>query len=280
MHRSRISLAIFAALCALALAGAGCGKEKKSKRQEGAAKTTTPDTPPTTPDTPPTTPDTPPTTPAGGSGTIAGSVAFTGTAPAMPKLKREADPFCAKTEMNDETVVVNGNGTLANVLVRIKPGSAKGAAAAGPVTVKQDNCMYRPRVQGAQTGQEVVIGNGDPTTHNVHAFGLLAGEGEESLYNLAQPKGAADITKDVGEYDVVKFKCDVHPWMYGYVVVTDHPFFAVTSDTGEFKIENVPAGKYTIEAWHEHFGMKTVEVEVTAGGSADPKLGYDGTEKG
>ena len=55
----------------------------------------------------------------------------------------------------------------------------------------------------------------------------------------------------------MKFKCDVHPWMTGYVAVTDHPFFAVTGDDGSFTIPNVPAGTYTIEAWHERFGTPT-----------------------
>ena len=264
MHRSKLVFVVSAAVVALAFGGAACGKDKKSRKK----------TEPTT-DSPPVT-DTPP---AGGTGTVSGKVDFTGTAPKMPALGRDADPFCAKTAMNAETVLVNANNTLANVLVRIKPGSVKGAAPTAPVSVGQDNCMYRPRVQGAMANQQIKIHNGDPTTHNVHAFDMRAGEGEESLYNLAQPKGAADIDKDANGYEVVKFKCDVHPWMLGYVVVSDHPFFAVTGDTGEFKLEGVPAGKHTIEAWHEHYGMKTADVNVAKDGTAEVKFTYDAGEK-
>jgi hypothetical protein len=63
---------------------------------------------------------------------------------------------------------------------------------------------------------------------------------------------------------IIKFKCDVHPWMTGYVGVSNHPFFAVTTSGGTFSIGKVPPGKYTLEAWHERFGTKTTEVTVAA----------------
>jgi hypothetical protein len=72
------------------------------------------------------------------------------------------------------------------------------------------------------------------------------------------------VKKFEGPSSIVKFKCDVHPWMTGYVAVTDHPFFAVTGDDGSFTIPNVPAGTYTIEAWHERFGSTTADVKVSA----------------
>ncbi|MCC7261086.1 MAG: DUF2012 domain-containing protein, partial [Candidatus Latescibacteria bacterium] len=53
-----------------------------------------------------------------------------------------------------------------------------------------------------------------------------------------------------------------HPWMAGYVVVTPHPYFAVTAADGSFEIKDVPAGKYVVEVWHEYLGTKTQEVTV------------------
>ncbi len=282
MHRTKLYLLLTAMTLALAVGGAACGKDKKSKRKKtasgqegggGGAKTTDGDKGDNDKGAGGG------AAAAGGSGTITGKVDFTGTAPEMPKLKRDADPFCAKTEMIAETVVVNENKTLRNVLVRIKPGTVKGPAPTAALDLKQEDCMYRPRVQGAMADQEITINNGDPTTHNVHAFDMRTGEGEESLFNLAQPKGAASITKDANGYEVMKFKCDVHPWMTAFVVVSDHPYFATTGEDGTFKLEGVPAGKYTLEAWHEHYGMKTTEVEVADKGSAEASFAYDGTEK-
>jgi hypothetical protein len=44
-----------------------------------------------------------------------------------------------------------------------------------------------------------------------------------------------------------------------------HPFFGVTEGSGVAKIENVPAGKHTVEVWHETLGKQMKEVEVKAG---------------
>ncbi len=198
--------------------------------------------------------------PAAATG-IRGAVKFSGTAPAAAPLRREADPFCAKTKMNDETVLVNPNGTLKNVLVRVIQGAAPAAAPSTPVeiVIDQNNCMYRPRVTGVMAGQPVKIRNSDPVLHNVHSY-LGAATG----FNRAQPKGGKDIeqTFTAGAH---KLKCDIHPWMTGWVVANANPFFAVTGDSGEYSL-NLPPGTYTLEAWHEKYGTQTATVTVTAAG--------------
>ena len=74
-------------------------------------------------------------------------------------------------------------------------------------------------------------------------------------------------------------KCDVHPWMTGYIGIVTHPYYAVSNATGAFKIANVPAGKQTITVWHEAYGPLTQTVEVKAGGTAVVNFTYAGTEK-
>jgi hypothetical protein len=66
----------------------------------------------------------------------------------------------------------------------------------------------------------------------------------------------------------LKFQCDVHPWMFAWVSVFDHPYYAISAKDGTFKISNVPAGKYTIQAAHRKAGMVTQEIEVKAGAPA------------
>src|SRR5438034_4471727 len=89
-----------------------------------------------------------PAPPAQGGGTINGKVKFTGAKPAMPKIDMTEEPKCkAKYQgvPTDETVVVNANGTLANVFVYVKsglPASYTAPAPAGPVTLDQDGCRY------------------------------------------------------------------------------------------------------------------------------------------
>jgi plastocyanin len=211
---------------------------------------------------------------AGGTGSIKGAVAFTGKAPELPKISRKADAYCGKTpEMVDESVVVNKNSTLKNVVVRVTNAPAPTGATPPTAAITQDNCSYTPRVQVILTGQPIGIRNGDQTLHNVHAY-----KGAATLFNQAQLAGSPVIEKKFADGGaVIKFKCDVHPWMLGWVVVNPNSFYAVTGDDGSFEIKDVPAGKYTVEAWHEKYGVKSAEVTV-GGAPSDTKFAFDGTE--
>ena len=209
---------------------------------------------------------------------IKGGVAFTGKAPPMPELKRQADPFCAKEKMNDEEVLVNKNGTLKNVIVRVTAGAQPAKAPAEPAHIDQSSCMYRPRVATVVEGQKLLIKNGDKTLHNVHTY-----LGKKTVFNKAQPPVASMPPIEwVAKGDaagILKFKCDVHPWMTAYVSISKNAFSAVTGDDGAFELKDVPAGTYTVEAWHERYGSKTMEVKVEAGKGGEAKFSYSGSEE-
>ena len=252
----------------LALAAIGCSKKEKEESSEPAAAEPAKAAPAAAEKA---------AEPAG-FGTVTGSVAFSGKAPEAAELPRKSDPVCAAKPMKSNEVIVNANATLKDVLVRITPGTVKGkfSAPADTVQVKQQDCMYMPRVQGAVAGQVVQVENDDKTMHNVHTY-----KGQETILNQGQPAGSPAIKKDsiASEAAVLKFKCDVHPWMEGFLVVTDHPFFHTTGADGAFKLDKVPAGKYTVEAWHSKYGLKTAQVTVEPNKSAEAKFSYDGTEK-
>ena len=209
---------------------------------------------------------------AAGGGVIKGSVKLDGTPPKAEPVNMKADPYCAKQQAGlSEEVVVGSGGGLKNVVVRI----AKGIATPPPppstaAVVDQNGCMYRPRVVVAQAGQTVEIRNSDQTLHNVHTY-----KGTSTLFNLAHIQGEPAKKKKfptVG--DIIKFKCDVHPWMTGWVLVSDNPHHAISGDNGNFEIKGVPAGKYTVEVWHEKYGTQTKEVTVADGAPVDLKLSF------
>ena len=159
--------------------------------------------------------------------------------------------------MTDPTVLVT-EGKLANVWVHVVQGAPDTPPPAIGVDVDQRDCMYSPRVTTAVVGQKVVARNGDPVLHNVHAY-----LGNSTLFNRGMPnEKAAPIEYTAAEPGMIRLRCDVHPWMRGYVAVSRNAFQAVSGPDGTFRIANLPAGRYTLEAWHEKLGAKTVEISA------------------
>jgi plastocyanin len=212
------------------------------------------------------------------AGDVTGKVTLKGTPP--PNKKFKMDPLCGKLhkvnlhEMPFYKVAKDGG--LGDVVVVLK--GAKGNAA-GPVVIDQVGCVYVPYVATAQTGQTITVKNSDPLMHNVHPTPKNTAGGNKE-YNLAQPvKGMKNDFKFPAAETFLRFKCDVHQWMFSYVSVFDHPFHAVTDENGNFTIKNVPAGEYEIEAIHRKVHGATAasgykgdvqKVKVTAaGGKAD-----------
>jgi plastocyanin len=200
-------------------------------------------------------------------GDVKGVVTVVGKLLPPEDLKRNSDAFCAQKQMKDEQIVADAKGRVANVLVHIN-GLPATPPPAEKASLSQDECMYRPRVLGVVAGQTLAIRNGDPVLHNVHTY-----EGARTLFNTAQVPGTPNIEKTFTQNGtMLKFKCDIHPWMTGYVWVQNNRYFAVTDKDGSFEIKDVPAGTWEIEAWHERFGTKTGKITVQKGKPAEIKL--------
>jgi plastocyanin len=199
------------------------------------------------------------------AGELKGTVMIDGMAPKNEAIRMNADPVCqreAKGPQTQETYEVGTDGkSLANVFVYVKDGL--GNYSYDPPTtmavIDQKECRYHPHVFGMRVGQPLEIVNDDPTLHNIHAIPKVNSE-----FNNGQPIQGMKMTHTFDKPEVmVPFKCDVHGWMNAYVGVLDHPYFAVTDETGSFDIKNLPPGTYTIEAWHEKLG--TMQQMVTIG---------------
>jgi len=203
-----------------------------------------------------------------GDATITGTVTYTGQVPNLQPIAMEADPQCAAKHdgpVQPQTLVLGDGNTVGNIFVQVKDGFAQGdfQPPTTPVVIDQEGCMYHPHVVGVMAGQPLEFWNSDGLLHNVH---LTPKENREQ--NLGMPASLTEkaVTLNTPEL-YAPVKCDVHPWMSAYVSVMSHPYFDVTEENGQFEI-TVPAGTYTIEAWHERLGTRTQEVTVAAGESA------------
>ena len=203
---------------------------------------------------------------------IHGRVSFSGE-DSDRRIRMNADPVCVSAHQDPVFTqqIVAREGGLANVFVWIKQAAPKpGGVISDPGVLHQEGCIFRPHVLGVQVGQPLLIRNEDPTGHNIHA---LAQANKE--FNMGQPFQGLETMQVFKKSEVmVRIKCDIHPWMSAYIGVLDHPFFAVTGETGAFSIEGLAAGTYQLEAWHELLGRRTIGVDV-ASGSAPVEIRFD-----
>ncbi len=203
------------------------------------------------------------------AGDITGTITLKGTPPKEKDITPlKDDPTCGKLHTDMPTThfyVVGPKGELADVVVSVQGigGKSTGATAA-PAALDQRGCEYVPQILAVQTDQKIQVKNSDPVLHNIHDLPNPDSGNKEQ--NMAQMPNGPELSFSFAKpEDFLKFKCDVHPWMFAWVSVFDHPFFAVSAKDGTFKISNVPAGKYTLKAAHRKAGAATQEVEVKAG---------------
>ncbi len=207
-----------------------------------------------------------------GQGSISGQVKMVGSGPPLRAIKMDADPVCSAAHTKPvypETVTVAEDGSLANVIISITAG-LEGQTFATPtavVVLDQSGCQYLPHVWGVMAGQTLEIRNSDATMHNIHSQSKV-----NRAFNIAMPKVIKKKNQVFKKAEApFKIKCDVHPWMVTWGAVFDHPFFAVTDAAGGYSLENVPAGTYTVQAWHEsskRLPAQTQTVTVTDGAAA------------
>jgi plastocyanin len=193
---------------------------------------------------------------------VTGRVVFEGAPPENAPVKMESDPACLRTNPEGQRLehFVVKDGGLDNVFVYVKDGLGNYYfdVPTEAVKIDQQGCRYTPHVFGARVGQPIEISNSDETMHNVHAMPEVNRE-----FNFGQAiKGMRNKEVFTAREIMIPFTCNVHPWMKAYGGIVDHPYFAVTSAGGKFELKNLPAGTYTVEAWHEKLPPQTQTVTI------------------
>jgi plastocyanin len=194
------------------------------------------------------------------AGTIKGTIRLAGGAVEVKKLKVTVDHGVCGTVKDAEDLVVSADMGIRNAVVSLltPPPNARWSAAPA-VQTDQKQCVFVPRVVVVPAGGTVEFLNSDRLLHNLHSASA-----DNPTFNRTQPKGRT-IPLAFRRPETIRIDCDLHPWMRAWVVVAEHPFYAVTNDRGEFALENVPPGTYTLQVWHESLGVVKKDVAVSGG---------------
>ena len=221
-------------------------------------------------------------------GTLKGNVKYNGSKQERkPVTSIKDDPDCGAAHEGDvlsEKFIVDDNMNVKNVIVWLKDVKYDGEMISSTAELDQKGCIYDPHVFAVMSGQEILVKNSDPITHNIHALPKVS-----SSFNSGQPPSVPLIKSFDKAEDPFKIKCDIHPWMTSWVLVQDHPYFAITDDKGNFSIENIPAGTYTVQFWQEKLSRipasrfviesNTMEIQIADGEILDINFSFNKPQK-
>jgi plastocyanin len=194
--------------------------------------------------------------------TIRGAVKVEGTLPKLPSLQITKYKEICKDVPNESLSVGPGQGVRYAVVTL--EGVTKGKAVEKETVHELDNikCRFSPHVQAASVGQFVLVKNSDPILHTAHAVFT----NDQPQFNVGLYPGRTS-RKPLIAAGLVKIRCEVHPWMAAYIMVTEHPYHAVSDIYGEYDLSDVPPGVYQLKVWHESLGTQEKRIEVKPAGT-------------
>jgi hypothetical protein len=189
-------------------------------------------------------------------GNLKGRFIYDGDPPKPAKIEASKDAAAVNEPLFDESLVVDKDGRgLANVVVRlVAERSAKlpvhpspDEASKMPVNAALSGLEFRPHVIVVRTGQTLVLKMPDPVGHNPNWHA-------PSNPEMGKRINAGTTLRRVfkhPEREPILADCSIHPWESAILVVTDHPYVAVSQADRSFTIENVPVGPWDFQLWHE-----------------------------
>ncbi len=197
-------------------------------------------------------------------GNLKARFVYDGKPPERSKVDPMSDKFiCGKFDLRDESLVVDKEGGLANVLVwldakvaapKVHPDYAKSAEA--KITLDSRGCRFAPHVLTLRTTQTLTLLNSDPIAHNAHFVPPT-----NDSFNLPLPADSMfDLRLPKPERLPAKINCELHPWRSAFLLIQDHPYMSVSDSRGQVEMSNLPVGKLTFVVWHERAGyLRSVE---------------------
>ena len=208
-------------------------------------------------------------------GTLKGRIVYSEDAPAAEKIDVERDPeVCGIVGLVEESLVVHRkNRGIRYVAVWLETRDEipvhpdlKELPQKAPAIDNRD-CRFEPRMLAVRTGQIFELKNSDPVAHNAAVYARRNTPFSE-IIPVNQP-----LQKKFAKFETlpVRVDCSIHAWMKAWLIVTDHPYVAVTNENGSFEIRNVPAGEWKFRFWQERSGY--LQTLITEGKPAPLEKG-------
>ena len=161
---------------------------------------------------------------------------------------------------------------LSSIVVYIEGASGASAPKRTTMTMTMKGKAFEPRVLVVPVGGTVDFPNADPILHNVFS---VTKNNSFDLQLYKAPKTASWTFRNPG---IVNVYCNIHPQMGAVILVRDNPYFTTASTDGTFAIDGVPAGRYTVHAWHDRGGEEAQEVVVGGRLAKDLKFALDASK--
>ncbi len=221
-------------------------------------------------------------------GSVTGKVSFEGDLPedAVEKIKiTKNNDVCGDGNREVAWVDVK-DGALRGTFVfieKIKEGKAWEKPEFGEYLVDQKDCRFTPWAQVVRPGPIIIRNSDEGVLHNINARELIGVKKgkivKKGLFNFGQPD-PGDIVDKIKwrRSPYIAINCEAHNFMFGFIMAPVHPYAVVVGEDGSFAIDNLPAGDYTLVAWHPRYGLKETDISVGAGAAVEANFTYADAE--
>lgn len=193
------------------------------------------------------------------TGSITGKVTFIGSQPTDATYKHKINQECCGNQVALDRLVIGKNKGVQYTLLYLKNPPAGSTAGMKAAVIDQRHCRYTPHLTIAAKGSNLEMVNSDPVLHTSHGY-LYSGMERATAFNIAQPIEGHRLQQPLRKSGMVEVECDAgHVWMTAWVWVTPSPYAVITDEQGEFSMDNIPPGTYTLVMWHEGWRLKNTE---------------------
>jgi plastocyanin len=193
---------------------------------------------------------------------VVGRISAEGPVPDLPPFRvHKNEAACGRGDKAHPCAAPRQGDALPGAFVWLS-GVPRGKAWADPGLppgLDQRACVFLPHFQVARTGSVLTLRNSDDVLHTVHAYD----PSKRTVFNVAQPDRSSRHRLTLDTPGVLDLQCDAgHRWMKAHLAVVDNPYHAVSGEGGDFRLEGVPEGSYTLHAWHHWFGTSERRIRV------------------